>query len=97
MRGCFRKYNHWFGLAKRTHGTQRVRSWIDYARAFSTFALLVGTPNSRRHTSARIATPSRICSCVGLAKQIRSRELLWALSVDQSLPGLIATPSFSAA
>jgi hypothetical protein len=30
-----------------------------YARA--TFALLVGTPNSRRHTSAKIATPSRIC------------------------------------
>jgi hypothetical protein len=44
------------------------------ARAcFSTFALLAGTPNSLRQTSASTATPSRICSCEGLAKHSRRR------------------------
>jgi DNA-binding XRE family transcriptional regulator len=40
---------------------------------FSTFAIRSGTPNSLRHTSASTATPSRICSCEGLAKHSRSR------------------------
>src|SRR6267378_6860282 len=45
-----------------------------YARAcFSTFAILAGTPNSLRHTSASAATPSRICSWDGLAKHSRNR------------------------
>ena len=45
-----------------------------YPRAcFSTFALLAGTPNSLRQTSASTATPSRICWCEGLAKHSRNR------------------------
>jgi hypothetical protein len=45
-----------------------------YAR-FSTFAILAGTPNSRRQISASTAMPSRICSVDGLAKQSRRRLL----------------------
>ena len=40
---------------------------------FSTLAMRSGTPNSLRQTSASTATPSRICSCEGLAKHSRSR------------------------
>ena len=35
---------------------------IQARSCLSTFALLAGTPNSRRQTSASMATPSRICS-----------------------------------
>ena len=51
-------------------GQRGVPRWrVTYARTcFSTFAILAGTPNSFRHTSASTATPSRIWSCEGLAK-----------------------------
>ena len=52
----------------------RAKKASAYAR-FSTFALRSGTPNSRRQTSASTATPSRICSTEGLAKQSRRRLL----------------------
>src|SRR6185437_1545872 len=39
-----------------------------HAPARSTLALRAGTPNSLRQTSASTAIPSRISSCVGLAK-----------------------------
>ena len=45
-------------------------------RPRATLALRVGTPNSVRHTSASAATPSRISSSVGLAKQSRIQLLL---------------------
>src|SRR5205085_10289329 len=64
---------------------------------FSTLALRVGTPNSLRQTSASTATPSRICSCEGLAKHSRTRLPESALSVDHSGHGLMATPAARAA
>src|ERR1700737_571951 len=73
------------------------RTQIDVRAPASTFAILAGTPNSLLHTSASTATPSRICWCDGLAKHSRSRLPAWALSVDHSGPGLIATPAASAA
>ena len=39
---------------------------------FSTLAIRSGTPNSLRQTWASTATPSRICSCEGLAKHSRA-------------------------
>jgi hypothetical protein len=44
-------------------------------RLCATFAILSGTPNSRRHTSASAATPWRISSAEGLAKHRRIRLL----------------------
>jgi hypothetical protein len=71
---------------------------FDFRHArFSTLALLAGTPNSLRQTSAKTATPSRICWCEGLAKHSLKRQPARALSVDHSGPGLIATPAASAA
>src|SRR6202012_3414422 len=75
-----------------------LRPSADQARPrFSTLALRAGTPDSRWHTSASPATPSRICSGEELAKHSRSRLPAWALSVDHSGPGLIATPAASPA
>ena len=61
-----------------------------------TLAMRSGTPNSRRQTSASVATPARIASCEGLAKHSRVRLLPYALSVVHSGPGLMATPAASA-
>ena len=43
--------------------------------AFSTLAIRLGTPNSRRQISASTATPSRMSACDGLPKHSRIRLL----------------------
>src|ERR1700734_1475462 len=43
----------------------RGDDWSHHALTCSTLAIRFGTPNSRRQTSAKAATPARIASCDG--------------------------------
>src|SRR5262249_50819853 len=65
----FRRERRRFAWGRRFVQPERVRP------RWSTFALRSGTPNSRWQTSASVATPWRIASAEGLAKQSRSRLL----------------------
>ena len=58
-------------------------------------AIFVGTPNSFLQISAKSFIPSSISLIEGLPKQSRILCLPFGL-IDHSLPGFIATPSFSA-
>ena len=72
-RQCGRSVNVEFRRRRDAIRPRWPRQGAQLRARFSTFAIRSGTPNSLRQTSASTATPSRICSCEGLAKHSRSR------------------------